>query len=108
MPAKVTRWQNLIPSFPWIMQGWRAQSKESKGSNFAAQHSGAIVQKPKGPNTYDLKIWLSPSGNHDGGASRRGGNVGEQGRKEQNLLYAAPVEEARKDGTRKERGKGRP
>ena len=30
---KVARWQNLIPSFPWI---GRAQSKERKGSNFAA------------------------------------------------------------------------
>ena len=27
------------------------------------QRSGAIVQKPEGPNTYDLKMWLSPSGN---------------------------------------------
>ena len=35
-----------------------AQSKDRKGSNFAAQRSGAIVQKPEGPNTYDLKIWL--------------------------------------------------
>ena len=34
------------------------QSKERKGSNFAAQRSGAIVQKPEGPNTYDLKIRL--------------------------------------------------
>ena len=33
-------------------------------ANFAAQLSGAIVQKPEGPNTDDLKIWLSPSGNH--------------------------------------------
>ena len=41
-----------------------AQSKERKGSNFAAQRSGAIVQKPEGPNTYDLKIRLQPSGNH--------------------------------------------
>ena len=32
-----------------------AQSKERKGSNFAAQRSGAIVQKPEGPNTYDSK-----------------------------------------------------
>ena len=40
-----------------------AQSKERKGYNFAAQRSGAIVQKRKGPNTYNLKIWLSPSGN---------------------------------------------
>ena len=23
-----------------------------------------MVQKPKGPNTYGLKIWLWPSGNH--------------------------------------------
>ena len=36
----------------------RAQSKERMGSNYAAQRSGAIVQKPEGPNTYDLKIWL--------------------------------------------------
>ena len=40
------------------MEGVRAQSKETKGSNFAAQGSGAIVQKPEGPNTYDLKILL--------------------------------------------------
>ena len=36
---KVARWQNLIPSFPWIAPVWRAkgmQSKERKGSNFAA------------------------------------------------------------------------
>ena len=37
---RVARWQNLIPSFPWIAPGWRAwgrnaQSKERKGSNFA-------------------------------------------------------------------------
>ena len=24
-----------------------------------------MVQEPKGPNTYHLKIWLSPSGNTD-------------------------------------------
>ena len=47
-----------------------AQSKERKGSNFAAKRSGAIVQKPEGPNTYDLNIWLWPSGNH--GEERRG------------------------------------
>ena len=28
--AKIARWQNLIPSFPWIAPGWRAW-----GSNFA-------------------------------------------------------------------------
>ena len=38
------------------VEGVGAQSKEKKGSNFAAQRSGAIVQKPEGPNTYDLKI----------------------------------------------------
>ena len=37
------------------VDGGRAQSKERKGSNFAAQRSGAIVKKPEGPNTYDLK-----------------------------------------------------
>ena len=41
-----------------------AQSKERKGSNFAAQRSGAIVLQAEGPNTNDLKIWLSPTGNH--------------------------------------------
>ena len=49
---KVARWQNLIPSFPWIAPGWRAGV-------------GAIVQKPEGPNTYNLKIRLYPSGNLD-------------------------------------------
>ena len=37
---KVARWQNWIPSFPWIVQSSRAgrgaQSKEGKGYNFAA------------------------------------------------------------------------
>ena len=37
------------------VEGMGAQSKESKGSNFAAQRSGAIVQKPEGPNTFDSK-----------------------------------------------------
>ena len=27
--AKVARWQNLIPSFPWIAPGWRAWGQES-------------------------------------------------------------------------------
>ena len=40
------------------VEGSGAQSKERKGSNFAAQRSGAIVQKPEGPNTDNLKIWL--------------------------------------------------
>ena len=40
------------------VEGMEAHSKEGKGSNFAAQRSGAIVQKPEGPNTYDLKIRL--------------------------------------------------
>ena len=37
---KVARWQNWIPSFPWIAPGpgggRRVQSKESKESHFAA------------------------------------------------------------------------
>ena len=37
------------------VEGGGAQSKERKGSNFAAQRSGAIVQNPEGPNTYDSK-----------------------------------------------------
>ena len=37
------------------VEGVGAQSKERKGSNYAAQRSGAIVQKPEGPNTYDSK-----------------------------------------------------
>ena len=40
------------------VEGMGAQSKERKGSNFAAQRSGAIVQKPEGPNAYNLKIRL--------------------------------------------------
>ena len=40
------------------VEGVGAKSKERKGSNFAAQRSGAIVQKPVGPNIYNLKIWL--------------------------------------------------
>ena len=31
------------------VEGVGAQSKERKGSNFAAQRSGAIVQEPEGP-----------------------------------------------------------
>ena len=48
LQVSVARWQNLIPSFPWFAPRWRAwgaQSKEREGSNFAAQRSGAIVQK---------------------------------------------------------------
>ena len=37
------------------VKGVGAQSKERKGSNFAAQRNGAIVQKPEGPNTYNIK-----------------------------------------------------
>ena len=36
------------------IEGLGAKSKERKGSYFAAQRSGAIVQKPEGPNTYNL------------------------------------------------------
>ena len=40
------------------VKGVGAQSKKRKGSNFAVWRSGAIVQKPEGLNTYNLKIWL--------------------------------------------------
>ena len=33
------------------VEGMGAQSKERKGSNFAAKCSGAIVKKPEGPNS---------------------------------------------------------
>ena len=36
------------------VEGVGAQSKERKGSNFAAQPSGAIFQKPEGLNTYSI------------------------------------------------------
>ena len=56
-----------------------------KGSNFAAQRSGAIVQKPEGPNTYDYKnpaisIWQpwAKEGNE--------GSVGAQGENLQPLM----------------------
>ena len=48
------------------MEGVGAQSKERKASNFVAQRSGAMVQKPEWPNTYNLKIRLLPSGNTEG------------------------------------------
>ena len=46
------------------VEGVWEQSIERMGSNFAAQRSGAIVQKLEGPNMNDLKIRLQPSGNH--------------------------------------------
>ena len=53
------------------VEGVGAQSKERKGYNFAAWRSGAIVQKPKGPNTNGFKnpaiaIW-QPCLGTDGG-----------------------------------------
>ena len=36
-------------------EGMGAQSKDRRGSHFAVQGSGAIVQKPDGPSTYDSK-----------------------------------------------------
>ena len=38
-------------------------SGESPNKVARWQLCGAIVQKPEGPNTYNLKIWLSPPGN---------------------------------------------
>ena len=57
--------QNLIPSSPWIAlprpPPWR---NPRKGRDQILQRRGALVQKPEGPITYDLKILLSPSGNY--------------------------------------------
>ena len=37
---KVSRWQNLIPSFPWIVPGWRAWGRNPrKGRDQILQHS---------------------------------------------------------------------
>ena len=38
--AKVARWQNLIPSFPWIAPGWRAWERNPrKGRDQTLQRS---------------------------------------------------------------------
>ena len=40
--SKVARWQNLIPSFPWIAPGWRAWGRNPrKGRDQILQHSVA-------------------------------------------------------------------
>ena len=40
--AKVARWQNLIPSFPWIAPGWRAWGRNPrKGRDHILQLSVA-------------------------------------------------------------------
>ena len=39
---KVARWQNLIPSFPWIAPGWRARGRNPrKGRDQILQRSVA-------------------------------------------------------------------
>ena len=64
--------QNLIPSFPRIgpPASNPVQSKERKGSNFAAQRSGAIVLRGQRAKHILSIIWLSPSGNHTGDQQR--------------------------------------
>ena len=40
MKGKVARWQNLIPSFPWIEPGWRAGGRNPrKGRDKVLQRS---------------------------------------------------------------------
>ena len=34
--TRVARWQNLIPSFPWILPGWRVWGVGGNPRNFAA------------------------------------------------------------------------
>ena len=50
-PFKVARWQNLIPSFPWIVPGWRAWGRNPrKGRDHILQRSVAEPwsRSPKG------------------------------------------------------------
>ena len=59
--GKVARWQNLIPSFPWIVPGWRVWGcNPRKGRDQILRRSVAepLPFKPGGPNAYNLKIWL--------------------------------------------------
>ena len=41
------------------VEGVRVLSEERSGSHFAAQRSGAIVQKPKGPNTRSKNLAIA-------------------------------------------------
>ena len=67
--VSVARWQNLIPSFPWIAPGRRAWGRNPmKGRDQILERSVAEPKSfksegPKWPNAYNLKIWISPSGN---------------------------------------------
>ena len=54
---KVARWQNLIWIVPPCPPSWR-NPRKGRDHILQLQRSGVIVQKPEGPNTYDLKIWL--------------------------------------------------
>ena len=40
------------------VEGMGRNPRKGRHHNFAAKRSRAIVQKPEGPNTYDLKFWL--------------------------------------------------
>ena len=46
----------VIPPSPILLFAIKAEIARWK--NLQRSYIGAIVQKPKGPNTYDLKIWL--------------------------------------------------
>ena len=65
--SKVARWQNWIPSCPWIAPGWRAWGHNPrKGRDQILLRSVAHSQsfKPDGQNGYNHRIWPQPSGNH--------------------------------------------
>ena len=53
------------------LEGAGAQSKERKGSNFAVQRSGAIVQKPEGPTTRSTTCGAPVGGGLAPGGRRR-------------------------------------
>ena len=59
--TKVARWQNLIPSFPWIAPGWRALGRNPrKGRDQILQCSVTepYSRSPMGQTHTILKIWL--------------------------------------------------
>ena len=55
----VARWQNLIPSFPWIAPRFEGRRhKEERDQILLCSVMEPYSFMPKGPNLYNLKIWL--------------------------------------------------
>ena len=45
--VKVARWQNLIPSFPWIAPGWRAGSAIQGKEGIKFCHLATLIPIPR-------------------------------------------------------------